>query len=62
MTRRSLDSPAPRVASFPGSVEQANYLRVHMAALRCKIAPDPTHPQSLLTEAGVGYRLWEPES
>jgi two-component system KDP operon response regulator KdpE len=45
----------------PGAVEHANYLRVHMAALRRKIEVDPAHPRWLLTEAGVGYRLQEPE-
>lgn len=45
----------------PSAVEHANYLRVHMAALRRKIEADPAHPQWLLTEAGVGYRLREPE-
>jgi two-component system KDP operon response regulator KdpE len=45
----------------PNAVEHANYLRVHMAALRRKIEPDPTHPRWLLTEAGVGYRLRDPE-
>jgi two-component system KDP operon response regulator KdpE len=45
----------------PAAVEHANYLRVHMAALRRKLEADPAHPQWLLTEAGVGYRLREPE-
>ncbi|HZZ72151.1 MAG TPA: response regulator [Pirellulales bacterium] len=33
------------------------HLRVHMASLRHKIEADPTRPQHLLTERGVGYRL-----
>jgi two-component system KDP operon response regulator KdpE len=41
-------------------VEQTHYLRVHMGALRRKVEVDPAHPQWLLTEAGVGYRLREP--
>jgi two-component system KDP operon response regulator KdpE len=45
----------------PGAVQHANYLRVHMAALRRKIEDDPAHPRWLLTEAGVGYRLRDPE-
>jgi two-component system KDP operon response regulator KdpE len=45
----------------PSAVENANYLRVHMAALRRKIEADPAHPQWLLTETGVGYRMREPE-
>lgn len=45
----------------PSAVDHANYLRVHMAALRRKLEADPTHPKWLLTEAGVGYRLRDPE-
>jgi two-component system KDP operon response regulator KdpE len=44
----------------PGAVEHANYLRVHMGALRRKIEVDPARPRWLLTEAGVGYRFREP--
>lgn len=45
----------------PNAVEQTHYLRVHMAALRRKIEEDAARPRWLLTEAGVGYRLREPE-
>ena len=38
-------------------VESPQYLRIYMRALRHKIEPDPTRPQYLLTEVGVGYRL-----
>jgi two-component system KDP operon response regulator KdpE len=41
----------------PDHVEQPHYLRVYMKQLRQKIEPDPTQPQYLLTEIGVGYRL-----
>jgi two-component system KDP operon response regulator KdpE len=37
--------------------QQAQLLRVHMAHLRRKLEADPRHPQVLLTEPGVGYRL-----
>lgn len=37
-------------------VESGN-LRVFMAALRRKIEKDPTNPQLILTEVGVGYRF-----
>lgn len=36
---------------------QTNYLRVHIAALRRKLEPDPATPTHLLTEPGIGYRL-----
>jgi two-component system KDP operon response regulator KdpE len=41
----------------PRNAHQTHYLRVHMAALRRKIEPDPARPRWLTTEAGVGYRL-----
>ena len=33
------------------------YLRVYIRQLRQKIEADPTMPQHVLTEPGVGYRL-----
>jgi len=44
----------------PDSVLQTHYLRVYMAQLRRKIESDPTRPQYLRTEPGVGYRLASP--
>jgi two-component system KDP operon response regulator KdpE len=41
----------------PDSVQETQYLRVYMAALRQKIEPDSSRPRYLLTEPGVGYRL-----
>jgi two-component system, OmpR family, KDP operon response regulator KdpE len=41
----------------PDAIEQTQYLRVHMAALRRKVERDPARPRWLVTEAGVGYRL-----
>ncbi|MFW0797263.1 response regulator [Gordonia sp. CPCC 205515] len=41
----------------PTYVTQTNYLRVYLASLRRKLEDDPTHPQHLLTEAGMGYRF-----
>jgi two-component system KDP operon response regulator KdpE len=41
----------------PNSVEQTHYLRVYMAHLRDKIEADPSRPELLITEPGVGYRL-----
>jgi two-component system, OmpR family, KDP operon response regulator KdpE len=36
---------------------EANYLRVYVAQLRRKLEPDPSRPQYLLTEPGMGYRF-----
>ena len=41
----------------PGHLEDAHYVRVHMANLRKKIEADPSRPRWLRTEAGVGYRF-----
>lgn len=46
----------------PGSTTQHHYLRVFMAQLRRKLEADPSRPQYLLTEPGVGYRLRDPEA
>jgi two-component system KDP operon response regulator KdpE len=37
------------------------YLRVYVRQLRQKIEPDPTRPQYILTETGIGYRLRPPD-
>ena len=39
------------------SGDAQQYLRVHVAALRRKLEPDPVHPRLIHTEPGVGYRL-----
>jgi len=41
----------------PHHTEQTQYLRVYMGQLRHKLERDPSRPQYLLTEPGVGYRL-----
>ena len=41
----------------PSYVEQNPYLRIFILNLRRKLEGDPTRPQYLLTEPGVGYRL-----
>ena len=38
-------------------LEQTNYLRVYIAALRRKLERDPAHPRYLLTDSGLGYRF-----
>ena len=40
----------------PGS-DQADHVRVHIAALRRKLEVDPQRPRWLVTVVGVGYRL-----
>jgi len=45
----------------PDAVQQAHYVRVHMAELRKKIEADPARPRLLVTEQGVGYRLRDRE-
>jgi two-component system KDP operon response regulator KdpE len=39
-------------------VEQPHVLRVNISNLRHKIEKDPSRPRYILTEPGVGYRLW----
>ncbi|HPM80321.1 MAG TPA: response regulator [Candidatus Anammoximicrobium sp.] len=41
----------------PYAVDEPHYVRVFMANLRKKLEPDPSRPEYLLTEQGVGYRL-----
>lgn len=44
----------------PAQAENAHYLRIYMSHLRQKLEDDPTQPQFLQTETGVGYRLLLP--
>jgi two-component system, OmpR family, KDP operon response regulator KdpE len=39
--------------------EETHYLRVHVAHIRAKLERDPSRPQYVITEPGVGYRLCE---
>jgi two-component system KDP operon response regulator KdpE len=41
----------------PSYTDNAHYLRIYMSQLRQKLEADPTRPQFLLTETGVGYRF-----
>jgi two-component system KDP operon response regulator KdpE len=40
-------------------LEHSHYLRIYMGQLRHKLEADPARPRYLLTETGVGYRLYE---
>lgn len=41
----------------PNAVKQSHYLRIYIAQLRKKIERDPSQPEHVLTESGLGYRL-----
>lgn len=41
----------------PHAAGESHYVRVFMAALRKKLERNPSRPEFLLTEQGVGYRL-----
>jgi two-component system KDP operon response regulator KdpE len=41
----------------PAHVEQGHYLRIYVRQLRQRLERDPSHPQFLITETGIGYRL-----
>ena len=43
----------------PSYIEHSHYLRIYMGQLRHKLEADPARPRYLLTETGVGYRLYE---
>jgi two-component system KDP operon response regulator KdpE len=42
--------------------DETHYLRVHVAHIRAKLEADPSRPEYVITEPGVGYRLREPAS
>ncbi len=41
----------------PAHVEETAYLRVYINQLRQKLEEDPAHPDLIVTDPGVGYRL-----
>ena len=46
-----------RAVLGPGYEDSTGNLRVYIASLRKKLEDDPSQPQLLVTEPGVGYRL-----
>jgi two-component system KDP operon response regulator KdpE len=40
-----------------GYESESHMLRVNIHNLRRKLEPDPSRPQYIITEPGVGYRL-----
>ena len=40
----------------PAQESQAGHLRFHLARLRRKLEPEPSHLRQLITETGMGYR------
>jgi two-component system KDP operon response regulator KdpE len=45
----------------PAQEEDIQYLRVYIRSLRQKIEADQLQPRYVITEPGVGYRLWDGE-
>ena len=41
----------------PAHVDQGHYLRIYIRQLRQRLERDPSRPQFLITETGIGYRL-----
>ena len=41
----------------PSFVEETQYTRVYVGQLRKKLEDDPSDPQLIITESGIGYRL-----
>jgi two-component system KDP operon response regulator KdpE len=41
--------------------DHVEYLRTYVAQIRRKIEKDPTQPELIITEAGLGYRFREPD-
>jgi two-component system, OmpR family, KDP operon response regulator KdpE len=45
----------------PAHADDTQYLRVFVGQLRGKIETNPETPRLILTEPGIGYRLWTPD-
>jgi two-component system, OmpR family, KDP operon response regulator KdpE len=44
----------------PQYLKQTRHLRVRVAQIRMKLERDPSHPEYLITEPGIGYRFRDP--
>nr|WP_272916445.1 helix-turn-helix domain-containing protein [Parapontixanthobacter aurantiacus] len=47
------------IAGWNTPLVDGQYLRSYIALLRDKLEEDPSYPELILTESGVGYRLAE---
>ena len=54
------DGQLLRAAWGPEYLKQTHDLRVQVAQVRAKLERDPSRPEYLITEPGVGYRFREP--
>lgn len=44
----------------PGHAQDSHYLRIYIGHLRQKLGDDPAQPHLIITEPGIGYRLFIP--
>jgi two-component system KDP operon response regulator KdpE len=44
----------------PEYMDDTHYLRIYIGQIRRKIERNPSQPRYIITESGVGYRLWCP--
>lgn len=54
------DGQLLRAAWGPQYLKQTHHLRVRVAQIRTKLERDPSHPEYLITEPGIGYRFRDP--
>ena len=54
------DGQLLRAAWGPQNLNQTRDLRLRVAQVRTKLERDPSHPEYLITEPGIGYRFRDP--
>ena len=54
------DGQLLRAAWGPQYLKQTRHLRIRVAQIRTKLERDPSHPEYLITEPGIGYRFRDP--